>query len=208
MQLRFLSILLAILYVGTHQIAYSAPIVFEHWGVGTGWIGTIHFSNYQFKVTATGDTNNRIFIPNPAPDPSMPDGDIYSIDHDSASIAIDGIGEFALTSATRTFYSSTVVAVGWGREGVQGDIFDGPFNLPALQSWDMTTSLAEVSGIGVVIESLGSPAVMTTGGQLMLSGEYGVAARFRATVIPEPNSWTLMAMLGIACMAWQARCRR
>jgi hypothetical protein len=158
------------------------------------------FVNQEFKVTAFGDTMNRNFTLYPAPEP-YPDNDIYSIDHNSAFIVINGVGEFAITSATRTQYSSGLVAVGWARAGDQGEIFSGPFNLPALESWDMTTTFDELTGIGVLTESLELPAIMTTGGQLKFVGEYGVAAGFRATVIPEPNCIRLAATLVIASFA-------
>jgi hypothetical protein len=207
MRVRYLPALFSALLASMFQIANSAPIKFEHWGVATGSIGSTSFVNQEFKVTAFGDTVNLSFTLYPAPEP-YPDKDIYSIDHDSASIVISGVGEFALSSATRTQYSSAFVAVGWARAGDQGDIFSGPFNLPALESWDMTTTFDELSGIGVVTESLELPAIMTTGGQLKFVGEYGVVAGFRATVIPEPNCFRLAAMLGVASFAPFRRRRR
>jgi hypothetical protein len=205
MHLRRLAPVLLMLLVGVDQRAECAPVVFEHWGVGSGSIGGTSFANTEFKVTAVGNTDTRTLDHFPSPDPAQPDLDVYSIDHSSASIEISGIGQFALLSATRTFYSKVALAVGWGREGTQGDIFGGPFSLPASMAWDMTTSLAEISGLGVVVESLGSPAIVTSGGQLNFAGEYGVAAKFRATVVPEPMTIGLVAFAAVRVVSQRRR---
>ena len=66
MRVRYLPALFPALLASMFQIATSAPIKSEHWGVGTGSIGSTTFVNQEFKVTAFGDTMNRNFTLYPA----------------------------------------------------------------------------------------------------------------------------------------------
>ena len=101
-------------------LTYQAPaalITFEHHLTGsiTGTIGGVPFSTTNIVLTGLGDNDNR---------ESYDHG--FSLDHDSASIEILGVGTFDFITGTRTFVNNAFAIVGWSREGTGGiDLTDG-----------------------------------------------------------------------------------
>jgi hypothetical protein len=97
--------------------ALADPIIFTHEGNGSGMLADYQFGASDFIITATGETGDRddIF------------GIGWRIDHLSASIWIDGLGDFDFLTGTSTFVENSLKVVGFARAGFGGvDLFDGP----------------------------------------------------------------------------------
>ena len=145
-------------------------------------------------ITATGDTDNR---------DSFVGG--FSIDHLTASIAIEGLGTFDFITGTRTFVNNSLSLVGFSR-APGSDLFDGPDDA-AFAAWDMLSSIGPIAGTGDLLQLLSSP-INTSGGVLVFND--GVTgAQFTAIVgitVPVPGSIVLV-MLGLVGMR-AARRRR
>ena len=85
----------------------AAPVQFIHSGNGSGSIGAINFSNADFTLIGNADTNNRESL-----------GNTLSLDHNSTSINISGIGSFQILTGTRTFVAQDSSVVGFSRKGI------------------------------------------------------------------------------------------
>ena len=95
------------------------PITFVHTGSGRGTLAGAEFGTMAplpFTIAATGDTDDRRGF----------DGGVF-IDHLTASISIDGLGDFDLVTETRTFVNNSVGLVAFSRWGVRC----GPLRRPA-----------------------------------------------------------------------------
>ena len=188
MTARLFAFFLAVASIYLPHSVMGAPILFEHWGEGTGTLGGVNFSG-PFKITAIGDTNNREYAPF---DP------VVWINHTSAKIQILGWGEFQFTTPTRTFSHFGKGSVGFSRAiGDGSDLFDGPLDHPPLQGWMMGTSTPEQIGNGMLIQWTSVPMISTSSGQLIMNTDFSVASRFRATVVPEPSCVLLSLATGI-----------
>lgn len=170
--------------------AQAAMITFTHEGFGGGTIGDVSFgltAPVRFVITAVGDTDNR----------DLSITDLIWIDHDSASIAIDGVGTFNFITATRTFVNQDNSVVGFSRAGAFGlDLFNGPQD-PAFSTWDMLTSIGPISGDGGLLQwDFGD--VHTDGGILFFNGAPSDVT-FTAVVIPSPGgAIALVALAGLS----------
>lgn len=180
-QSRLLALLLCCLGIPAGN-AVAETIIFTHRGTGAyGSIGGNPFYNVTFTITAIGDTTNRV----------QRSDNVYSIDHDFASILIEGfgaVGEFNFITPTRTFcnrgtgYGGTV---GFSRAS-GSDLFNGPRGLPALANWDMLTSIGPISAQNGELIQWSSP-VTTDGGILFFETDTSVPVTFEAVVVPEPE---------------------
>ncbi len=172
----------------------AEPILLTHSGVGSGSLNSVPFDSRNFTINAVGDTSARGgFLAG------------WFIDHSSAEIAIDGVGSVMFTVPTRTFVNQSTPIVGFSRGSVSGlDLYNGPTS-PSFATWDMLSSIGPLSGTGSLIQWTTSP-VNTTGGVLVFNSGQSNPATFRATIIPEPASMTLIAigLLG-ACHAVRRR---
>ena len=181
------SVLLVIAAVETHAV----PIFFEHRGQGSGTINGNPFVNADFLISASADTANRQ-APNPI---------VFFINHDAASITIDGVGTFAFITATRTFVNNDVSTVGFSRTSGP-DLFNGPFDA-SFATWDMLSAIGPHSGSGLLTQwGAGFGAVVTSGGVLEFNGQSNVRTTFQASLTPiiaapEPATATL-GLFGIA----------
>jgi hypothetical protein len=174
--------------------ALSAPIVFTYKGRGVGKIQNRPFSEVDFTITAFGDTSNRQTEYAPYP--------IYSIRHNSASISLDGMGTYQITSETLTFSNTMLPGPGFEVNGY-GDVLDGPV-ASVFSTWNMLSSIGPISG---QTWTFGIP-VMTTGGELdfdtrNLTG----TGSFQATVVPEASTLALfgIGVIGLLAYAWRRR---
>jgi len=77
--------------------ALADPMIFTHEGSGSGTLDGSPFGASDFVITAFGDTVNRLSF-----------GVGWYIGHSSASISIDGVGDFDLLTGTRTFVNNGV----------------------------------------------------------------------------------------------------
>lgn len=164
----------------------AADITFIHTGSGSGVIGGTTF-NSTFTIVAQGDTANR---------QSFAGG--WSIDHDTASIMIDGIGTFDILSGTRHFVNNAGQLVGFSRETTDGlDLFNGPFS-GAFAGWAMTTSIGPIAGTGSLLQWTAGD-IQTSGGTLdMNSGSSD--STFEAIVIPAPAGAALAGLGGLVAL--------
>src|ERR1700682_2950338 len=99
-------------------------------GSGSGSLNGVPFSNTAFTITENADTANVVNLGLL----------LFSLDSSSASINIQGLGNFTFTSGTRTYVAGSVV--GFARSGITGtNLFDSNGSMPPssspLYGWDM-----------------------------------------------------------------------
>jgi len=166
--------------------AFAVPITFIHTGTGSGSIGEVPFANAAFTITSIADTDSRESV-----------DDVFSIQHSSSVIDIDGVGTFAVTSGTRTFVAQINALVGYSRPPIDGlDLYNGP-NDAAFSSWDMLSSIGPIVS-GAELLQWGVEEVATSGGILDFQNS-STQGSFQAIVVPEPASWALAA-IGLAAL--------
>lgn len=183
--------------------AFAVPITFMHQGFASGSLGSQSFTDAAFVITAYGDTDNRQSSP-------------YYIDHNSASIDINGIGVYSLSAPTRTY--SNYSYIGFSRAGSGGyDLFNQNTGFPS-GNWDMLTSFGPYSGTGYLTgwahpSSTGSQYsdIETSGGILYLFNGTDNSATFEAKVgasatVPEPSTILLLGS-GLLGLGWYGRKR-
>jgi len=164
--------------------AAADVITFSHEGIGgSGTLNGVPFGPADFTITAIGDTSNRV---------STVSG--YSIDHDSASVSIAGLGSFDFLVNTRTFVNNNTWRVGFSRAGSAGDLFNGPQDNATFSAWDMTSSVGPISGTGFTFQ-WGFGDIQTTGGVLIFD-DLQLPNAFSA-VIPSPSSVALLSPAGL-----------
>ncbi len=169
----------------------AAEVRYRHSGTGSGLLDGLSFEATRFTITALADTAGIascggacLFNPNL-----------------SATITIDGVGSFDFLAATR--YFSNIGTVGFSRAGEGGlDLFDGP----RLLDWDMKSSVGPVAGTGQLIQ-WGMDPVLTSGGVLYFDPGSS-AARFTATVVPEPAAALLLGAGLFGLLASRLRAAR
>jgi PEP-CTERM motif len=184
---------------------YTAEIEFVETGIGSGSIGTTSFSNSTFTITSFADTTNRLLD-------TSTSAFVYSIDHDSSEIAINGVGTFQFLSKTRTYVNNTKSTVGFSR-GPSGslsalDLYNGLTN-PAFGTWDMLSSIGPITGTTKLLQwNDFESAVQTNAGQLIFNSANNISGSFSATIVPEPSTLTLLALgvVGLVVARWRARC--
>jgi hypothetical protein len=183
--------------------AAAAPIIFTHAGSGSGRLGSTVFPTSNFVITAVGNTDSREIR-------SHDFAAIFSMSHSAANIFIDGLGEFAFTSPTRTFlYDPTISAgVGFARGGQDwpdgADLFDGP-DSPELTNWQMLTGIGPVTGPGMLVQWGIEPAIQTSAGVLFFDDRSDVTITFTAVVVPEPLMLYQLALAGVLAGAVRRR---
>lgn len=170
--------------------ASAVTITFTHAGTASGNLAGIAFTDAAITITAVGDTANRT---------SFSAG--YFIDHDSAQVAIAGVGTFSFVTGTRTFYNDLATVAGFSRDGAGGDdLLNGPISA-ALSGWDMTTSIGPVAGTVGFLQWGVSP-VLTSGGVLLLNSNAG-AGYFKAEVggtVPDSGSTWLLFITAVVAL--------
>lgn len=173
--------------------ASALPITFISEGTGTGSIGATSFTSNAYRITSTGDTDDRQSLPG-----------VFFIDHLTASIEIFGIGVFDFITPTRTFVNNTLGGSGFSRAGATGIDLSDRFD-PVFHAWDMLTSFGPLLTTASLEQWDFSP-VDTSGGVLAFN-DAQTRGIFQATVgtsVPEPTSASLF---GLALLALGARKR-
>jgi hypothetical protein len=183
---------IAILVIGLTSAssrAFAEPIVFVHTGIGSGTIDATPFFDAAFTITAIGDTDNREST-----------FGVFSTDHVTATIVIEGIGSLQFVTETRTFVNNDLSLVGFSRASdSEADLFNGPDHAE-FSTWDMLTSVGPHSGEGLLLQWI-TDDVETTGGVLFFETAAVETATFQATVVPEPATlWT--AAIGLAVLLY------
>ena len=172
--------------------APAGTLMFTHEGNGSGTLAGNPFPASDFVITALGETGDR-----------APYSSGWFIDHLSASISIDGLGDFDLLTGTRTFVHNGAQTVGFSRAGIGGaDLFNGPTDAQ-FATWDMLGPIGPISGSGRLLQWTYTPLIDTTGGILKFNnGTCG--ATF--TAVPAPGALVFGAM-GVALVGWLRRRR-
>jgi hypothetical protein len=172
--------------------AHAASISFTYTGTASGTIGNQTFDAAAFTLFATGDTANL----------QSAGADVLFLNQDTASISIDGLGTFLITTATRTFINNSAHVLGFSGSGIYGaDLYDG--SSPSLGTWDLVSNL-DLSSVDYAIMQWNSGWVQTDAGTLFLADGRS-AGSFKAVVgessVPDSSSSLLFltgAILGLA----------
>lgn len=160
----------------------AAIITFTHSGSTSGTLGGQAFAARPFQVIATGTTESRVAVTS----------NIFVIAHTSATISLEGLGTFAFSIPTQTFVNNLGRSVGFTATTSGLDLIEGPRQNAALATWDMTTTLAPISGRGFILQWADEP-VATSGGVLVLNENFSATLGFEAVVIPAPASALVLA---------------
>ncbi len=167
-------------------------LTFTHEGNGSGTLNGAPFSASDFVITAVGDTANR---------ESYSAG--WFIDHSSASILIDGLGDFDILTGTRTFVNNNSQMVGFSRAGIRGaDLFDGPTDAQ-FATWDMLDSTGPISGSVRLTQWTNDPLIDTGGGILKFHNNSGNGM---FTAVPEPTTLILLGLGGLVVRKRRTGC--
>ncbi|MBE0534152.1 MAG: PEP-CTERM sorting domain-containing protein [Phycisphaerae bacterium] len=181
------SLVLATFLMASAVSAEATLVAFTHEGYANGHMYdedhqvVTPFSG-RFRITAVGDTSYRQEITYG-----------WYIDHLSASIWIEGHGEFEFLSPTRTYVNSRTETVGFSRGGIQGtdlfnDLVDSRF-----ATWDMLSAIGPVTGPAKLRQWQSDPLMETSGGILRLySGNSDMT--FTVAVVPEPATLLLLGL--------------
>lgn len=175
--------------------AAAAPITFIYTGSGdySAELDGAPFSDADFTITATGDTDDRQAFANG-----------FFIEHLTASISIAGVGTFDFVTQTHTFVNNTNGVGGLSSAG--GDLYTGQD--PVFFAWDMLSSIGPVGGASWGFLQWALSPVITSGGQLVFSDGPIDNATFQAIVgaqVPEPASIALVALALLVLAAVRTR---
>jgi hypothetical protein len=169
----------------------ATPITFTFEGTATGLLENTPFSAVPFTITANADTSN---IVTSATDDGA-QGGVFSLDTNSATITIAGIGTLTFDAGTRVFDARDVTVnsqgpldlLGFARAGFNGIVLMD-FAKPAFATYELSTPLGPLFFANVI----GLNGIGTTMGTLNF--EQVVDVTVTATV-PEPVT---LALLGLA----------
>lgn len=182
------------LLVLTSAEAPADILTFTHTGTGSGTLGGTPFPASDFVITAEGNTDDRY---------SFSTG--WWINHMSASIWIDGLGNLDFLSPTRHFVNNSLALVGFSRAKLPGgsgaDLFDGPTH-PVFGTWDMLSPIGPISGSGYLLQWTNTPQINTTGGILIFNIGSSDAT---FTAVPEPATLAMFAAGGMGLMVRRRR---
>jgi len=170
----------ALLWIFASHIAQAVPATYTWSATGTGALGSNPFTDADFTLTATADTDN-IYI-----------GPGFSrVDNVTATISVSGVGSAAFTDTTITVDNQGLSRVGLGDVTLHLAILF--VDNPVFVGYDLTDSIGPISGPPVFNSGTNFG---TTAGNLSLAAVSTVT--FEAVVIPEP---TTLSLLGLGSLA-------
>lgn len=154
--------------------AVAAPITYTFHGILSGALGDSQFTEAPFTITATGDTASIV-----------QSGPQFSLDTDSATFSITGVGSGTFTIPTRVFDARGVVLnsqgpidiLAVGRAGLFGDPLM-VFTNPAFATYDLSTPLGPL----LVGNAVAVGAIPTSMGTLNIGNASNVT--FTAALLP------------------------
>jgi hypothetical protein len=184
-------------------VAVAQPITYISTGTGSGTIGGTPFADRAFVFTAHADTDDVESFP----------PDFWAIDHLNTHIAIDGVGEYTITSPLRTFLNLGVMVTGLGRAG-GSDLYNlaGDFT-----GWDLVSNWGPINATGWLLQwDVGN--INTDGGVLVFNNQSEIPATFQAilgqgpapTPIPTLSEWGMIifSVLLAGSAIWMMRRRQ
>lgn len=116
------------------KAAGDTNIIYTFSGTGGGSLGATLFTNASFVIRVLADTNLIYTIPEPG-------YVIFGNDSLSSTIEITGVGTAQFTTGTKVFVNQTARALGFSREGNEGDdLMD--LAKPAFASYNLAHSFA------------------------------------------------------------------
>jgi len=185
------TIALAFLFLIMLAESPAGLLKFTFEGSGSGALDGTLFPNSDFVITAYGYTEDREYFSYTPPHHG------WIIEHTSASISIEGLGEFEFLTKTQTFVNNYTQKVGFSRAFPQLlDLYWGPIN-EQFADWGMLEPIGPISGSGKLLQwySIGNE-VWTTGGMLQFD-QAACDATFSA-MTPEPMTVLFLGLGGLA----------
>lgn len=198
--------------LGNLSTAHAAPIVYTHtFQSNGGSLGGNSFGPGEVVITAHANTDDITFweslVVGSDPDGNPVTADVDAIIHTSATIAIEGVGEFDFITGTETFFIRDFGLAGFaiaGTEPGQGiGVAIGPGGITEGELFDL-------SGLFVgegSLENWFTLAVMTTGGVLAFNDTLSTAISLEATAVPIPGAVAFF-LTGLAATGFMKRFRK
>jgi hypothetical protein len=166
--------------------AAASPVTYTLSGTGTGSLGADPFSDASFSITATADTS------------SITESlGVFFLSDSIATLFVSGVGTATFTVPTM-MVDNTAGAAGISAPNQNMTILAN--YSPAFSSYDLSSSLAPVSGTPAFNPGTG---FATTVGDFTLSSVSSVI--FQAEVVPEPSAFPL---LGLASLGFILQTRK
>ncbi|MEM8680227.1 MAG: hypothetical protein AAGF97_12840 [Planctomycetota bacterium] len=178
---------MATLAVFNRADADSATYIMR--GNGSGFFNGVAFSDRDFSLTATADTDNII------------GGPVFTLVNDMTDVFIDGIGTDILTNEIQTVSNQNTDLAGFGDNNLNLGIHFA--NNPVFATYDLSTSLPETPGVPVFNSGIN---FTTSSGSVSWSDVTSIS--FQAIVVPEPAAATPLLFGLLISIASLARHRR
>jgi hypothetical protein len=164
--------------------ASADPATFIYTGFTSGTLDGVEFANRAITITGQADTTNRFLVAGPA----------WRVTHDSATVAIDGIGVLNVITPTSTAVNNGNMRVVFGTPAPNFALYLLGSD-PAFAAWDLTTSIGPLDLAGQFLQWTDGP-LATSGGELILNDQTGTGT-FQAIVVPAPGAMGAVVLAGV-----------
>jgi len=170
--------------------AHAANFTYTLTGTGSGSLGDTAFADRAFAIVGVGD---------PATIADCAVADCRYVDFSSTLVRIQGLGDFAVSSALRVF--NTLGNLGLSRGGAGGLDLYNAFTVPV--DYDFAASIGPIPAFASLLQ-WSSEEVLTSGGVLVFNNG-DANGTFSAEGVPLPSAvW----LLGSALVVGGLRRRR